>query len=134
MNKNTSVIVYQLGFEMPGLVKPLAKRALLKDRLRTLLVPEHALVFDGGIYRGRGQHIPNAVTLALGHDYSTRDIEKDFTYIDAALILLGHSDKEPISINPAQDNGKGLADLTDKFNFYRSMRDVRPDVQWRESA
>lgn len=130
MNKDTPVTIYQLGTEVPRLVRPIIERALLNTRLRELLVPEHALIYRGGMYRGRDKHLPREVTLMLGHNYCLRNVEHDFPLIDAALIALEHSDEEAISIAPAHGNGRGLEDLTDRFNLYRQMRDVRPDVRW----
>lgn len=130
MNKDTPVTVYQLGAEMPSLVRPIFKRIVSNSRIRKVLVPEHALIYDGGMYRGRGEHLPGQLTLMLGHNYQTRNVERDFPIIDAALIALGHSDNEAISIAPAPANERGLEGLADRFNFYRLMRNVRPDVQW----
>lgn len=131
MNKDTPVTVYQLGVEIPSLVRPIFKRIVLNTRLRNVLVPEHALIYNGGMYRGRGEHLPERLTLMLGHNYRTRNVEQDFPIIDAALIALGHSDNEAISIAPAHSNERGLEDLAERFNFYREMRDVRPNVQWK---
>ena len=130
MNQNMPIQVYQLGRELPSIVQPLAKKLMHSQRIRKLFVPEHALIYNGGMYRGRGQHLPGCLTLMLAHDYRTRDVEQDFPLIDAALIALNHSQEGAVSIRPAPGSERGLDDLQIEFNFYREMRDVTPKVKW----